>query len=195
METVDAARYVLSVLTVITLPPALIWWYLVHPFVGFWRRVGPAGTIVTMIVLFLVGMAGLFAVRDLLVGRDLGFSWLLTCGAVVLVAASVTIAVRRRRHLTTRILAGVPELEGGGGGELLTDGIYGVVRHPRYVEVALGTLGYALFANYVGVYVVALLTLPTLHGIVLLEERELEDRFGQAYRDYAARVPRYLPRF
>ena len=35
---------------------------------------------------------------------------------------------------------------------------------------------------------------PILHLVVLLEERELLERFGDAYRDYAGRVPRYVPR-
>jgi protein-S-isoprenylcysteine O-methyltransferase Ste14 len=35
---------------------------------------------------------------------------------------------------------------------------------------------------------------PLLHLIVLLEERELPDRFGEAYVDYSRRVPRYWPR-
>ena len=35
--------------------------------------------------------------------------------------------------------------------------------------------------------------LPAVHLIVLLEERELGRRFGAAYDEYAARVPRYLP--
>jgi protein-S-isoprenylcysteine O-methyltransferase Ste14 len=39
----------------------------------------------------------------------------------------------------------------------------------------------------------AFLTIPGLHAIVLLEERELVERFGQEYRDYALRVPRYIP--
>jgi protein-S-isoprenylcysteine O-methyltransferase Ste14 len=33
-----------------------------------------------------------------------------------------------------------------------------------------------------------------IHLVVILEERELVDRFGDAYRKYAARVPRYFPR-
>ena len=58
----------------------------------------------------------------------------------------------------------------------------------------LGTLAYAAFANHVGSWLVALATIPTVHLIVLLEERELIERFGDRYRQYAAEVPRYLPK-
>jgi protein-S-isoprenylcysteine O-methyltransferase Ste14 len=76
----------------------------------------------------------------------------------------------------------------------LTEGIYARLRHPRYVEVTLWTLGYSLIANYTGVYLLWLLSLPTLHLVVLLEERELRQRFGASYDAYARRVPRYLPK-
>jgi protein-S-isoprenylcysteine O-methyltransferase Ste14 len=33
-----------------------------------------------------------------------------------------------------------------------------------------------------------------LYGITLMEERELVERFGQAYRQYQQRVPRFVPR-
>jgi protein-S-isoprenylcysteine O-methyltransferase Ste14 len=61
------------------------------------------------------------------------------------------------------------------------------------VEVVLGVFGYAFIANHVGAWVIALATLPVLHGVVWLEERELSDRFGEAYEEYRRRVPRYLP--
>lgn len=192
----ESVRYVLALLLVVALPPAIVWWYIVHPFVGFWRRVGPRGTL-TVLGLFMAGsMVGLYVIRDALLGRDLGLQPALAVTGVVLLAAAVRLGIARKRFLTTRILAGVPELESDpdARGTLLDQGPYAVIRHPRYVEVVLGTFGYAAVANHAGAWIVALLSLPALHLVVLLEERELRERFGDAYRDYATRVPRYLPR-
>ena len=65
---------------------------------------------------------------------------------------------------------------------------------PRTPRPMRAVLGYALFANYLGIYLLWLVSLPTLHLVVLLEERELRQRFGAAYDEYARAVPRYLPR-
>jgi protein-S-isoprenylcysteine O-methyltransferase Ste14 len=190
------ARYIVGVLLLISLPPGVAWWFVIHPFVGFWRKAGVKPTMWVVSVGSAVAMIVLWAAREPLMGRDLGDSWILGCTAVLLFALAVAIGLRRKRHLTTRILAGIPELQADGrGGDLLTEGPYAVIRHPRYVEVALAVLAYALFANYVGTYVVAVATPLALHAIVLLEERELLERFGDAYVEYSARVPRYLPRF
>jgi protein-S-isoprenylcysteine O-methyltransferase Ste14 len=56
-------------------------------------------------------------------------------------------------------------------------------------------LGSALIANYLALYLVVALWLPGLYFIVLLEEKELRDRFGPAYDEYCRRVPRFIPRF
>ena len=98
--------------------------------------------------------------------------------------------------MTFRILAGVPELETEPDkqGKLLDEGPYAVIRHPRYVEVVFGTFAYAAIANYVGTWILAVMLLPVIHLVVLLEERELRERFGEEYREYSARVPRYVPR-
>lgn len=188
-------RYVFAVLTVVGLPPAIAWWYLVHPFVDFWRRIGARGTIWTVGVLMVAAMVGLWFVRAPLVGRDLGTDWTLAGLGFGLMVVSGYLGVKRKRYLTLRILAGVPELSERDRGHLLTEGPYAHVRHPRYVEVVIGMLGYAMVANYAGVYLVVLLCLPALHGVVVLEERELAERFGAEYADYRARVPRYVPRW
>lgn len=195
-RTVSTFRYVVGVLLVVGLPPGMAWWFLVHPFVGFWRRLGARSTMAVMILFFLASVLGLLMVRDMLLGPDLGFSWPLFAAGVVLCLLAGWMGWKRKRYLTLRILAGVPEVEADEDerGKLLNEGPYARIRHPRYVEIAVATFGYAALANYLGCWILAVLTLPVLHGIVLLEERELCDRFGDAYRDYVRRVPRYFPK-
>jgi protein-S-isoprenylcysteine O-methyltransferase Ste14 len=55
-------------------------------------------------------------------------------------------------------------------------------------------MAYALFANYLGAYIVVVLSLPLIHFVVRLEERELRERFGTAYEEYYRRVPRFVPK-
>ena len=76
----------------------------------------------------------------------------------------------------------------------MTDGIYARVRHPRYVQIWLGLLGHALIVNYVSTYALVAIATAVILLVVRMEERELSARFGDAYRAYVARVPRFLPR-
>ena len=194
-EGVDLASYAMGVLLAITLPPAIAYWFIVHPFVGFWRRVGTRGTFWFLGVFYLLTIAALYPLRHILLGRDLGTSLVAIAAAAPLIVVAGVISRKRRRHLTFRILAGVPELapdQPGAG--LLTEGIYGRIRHPRYVEFTLALVGWSLVVNYAGLYLIAALSVLALYVIVLIEERELRERFGAAYADYSARVPRFLPR-
>ena len=185
----------LAVLLMISLPPAIAWWYVMHPFVGFWRRVGKPITYMVLTVFFLGSMVGLFAIRDALVLTDFGTNWILIGVATGLVIPTIWLSIARAKYLSFAILVGVPELEAdGAGGKLLDEGIYAVTRNPRYVEVAMGTLAYASFANYLGGYILAVLTILGIHAVVVFEEKELGERFGEQYDAYKARVPRYIPR-
>lgn len=191
----ERIRYFVGVLLVVTLPPAVVWWYVVHPLVDFWRRVGPRRSLWAVGIMMTASMVGLWFLREPLVGRDLGTHWVLVVVGAVLLVVALRIGMLRRRQLPMKVLSGVPELqEDGKGGELLTEGLYAWVRHPRYLEVLAGVFGYAALANHLGAWVVAVAILPALHVVVLLEERELARRFGAEYEAYRARVPRYLPR-
>jgi protein-S-isoprenylcysteine O-methyltransferase Ste14 len=81
-------------------------------------------------------------------------------------------------------------------GPLVAAGPFAFVRNPLYLgNIALWT-GFALAAQLVWLapVIVALLGLE-YHAIVRWEERLLEARLGDGYREYAARVPRWVPTF
>jgi len=187
------ARYWIGVLLVVSMPPAILWWFVVHPFIGFWRRLGARRAVWVVGALMLGIVAFLIPLRNTLLGRDLGSHPWLVALACLLTAAGAAMALWRRPHLTQRMLTGLSELQGDAT-PLLTKGPYALVRHPRYVEVVLFTFAYAAFANYAGSWVMAVLSLPFLHAVVVMEERELAQRFGAAWVEYRTRVPRYLPR-
>jgi protein-S-isoprenylcysteine O-methyltransferase Ste14 len=191
----DTARRLVAFLLLVALPPSLLLWIAIHPVARFWRRLGAGWTYGLLSFPCVALMGGIWAMRRRLLGDDLGTSWALVAAATACAALATLIARKRGRLLTFSVLAGLPELSPRRyPGRLLTEGIYARIRHPRYVEVVVGVLAYALFANHVGTYVLWLLLLPTLLLVVRLEERELRERFGDAWEDYARRVPRFLPR-
>jgi protein-S-isoprenylcysteine O-methyltransferase Ste14 len=68
--------------------------------------------------------------------------------------------------------------------ELITRGPYSTMRNPLYLFSIVGTVGIGLLAGSV---------LAVFSYTVRREEASLEDAFGEAFRAYAARVPRFWP--
>jgi hypothetical protein len=190
----NTARYVIGVMLVMALPPGVLLWFAIHPFVRFWRRVGAVWTYVMLSPCVIAWMLLAFANRESLVGPDLGTHLYLLAPTAVCFVTGIVVAAKRRRHLRSAIVVGLPELAPERHpGKLVTTGIYARIRHPRYVEIVLVTTAYAFFANHVGVYVTTVLSILALYFVVVLEERELRDRFGAEYEEYCRRVPRFLP--
>ena len=79
------------------------------------------------------------------------------------------------------------------GHTLVTDGIYGVIRHPSYLGLLVNALGWALaFRSGVGVLLTALMIIP-LVARMNAEEALLRSQFGDAYASYMARTSRLIP--
>jgi protein-S-isoprenylcysteine O-methyltransferase Ste14 len=188
------ARYFIALLMLVTVPPAIGLWFAIHPFARAWRRIGALATyLVLMVPVVALGWLTWHA-RAALLGRDLGTQPVLIVVAVLAATGGALIARARRRHLTQRILVGVPELSRTDKGRLLMEGIYAKTRNPRYLEFLIFVFAYVCFANFAGTWVLFALMFPCLHLVVQLEERELRDRFGAEYDDYCRRVPRWIPR-
>jgi protein-S-isoprenylcysteine O-methyltransferase Ste14 len=76
---------------------------------------------------------------------------------------------------------------------LVTTGIHGRTRNPIYLGMFLVYGGIGIAARSPWTLMLALpLVLTIRYGVVAREEVYLERRFGDAYRDYKARVPRWL---
>jgi protein-S-isoprenylcysteine O-methyltransferase Ste14 len=73
--------------------------------------------------------------------------------------------------------------------ELVTSGLHAKMRHPIYFAHLCGlmgwTLGSGLAVNFFLLGINLFISFPLM---IWMEERELERRFGQSFRDYRARV-------
>jgi protein-S-isoprenylcysteine O-methyltransferase Ste14 len=79
------------------------------------------------------------------------------------------------------------------GHTLVTNGIYGVIRHPSYLGLLVNSLGWGLaFRSGVGVLLTALM-IPPLLARIRAEERMLRMQFGDEYDAYCARTSRLVP--
>jgi protein-S-isoprenylcysteine O-methyltransferase Ste14 len=80
-------------------------------------------------------------------------------------------------------------------GPLVDAGPFAHLRNPLYVGNIALWVGFALTARLVWLAPVIVVLLGIeYHAIVRWEERLLESRLGDAYRDYVSRVPRWVPR-
>ncbi len=77
---------------------------------------------------------------------------------------------------------------------LITTGIYAHVRHPQYLGFLLLTLG----VNFLWTTFSTLILWPVLvllyYRLAKEEEKSIEDKFGEEYREYKRTVPMFIPR-
>lgn len=191
METV---AYYLALLSVMAAPAALAVWFILHPFARWWRRVGPVGTYAAVVAVIAGLVLGIYSVRGALLRLHFGVRVPLVIASAVLFGLSLYMRVKIQRPIPPGLLLGFPEISGRGPGQLVTSGIYSRMRHPRYVAMLFAVTAVALFTNYLASYIVAVVYVPLIYLVTVLEERELSVRFGAAYREYCRRVPRFVPR-
>lgn len=188
------AGYWLAAFMLAVFPAAVLYWLLIHPLAGFWRRLGRPVSY-TLVALLCLGLASLvFQFHRPMLAVRWPFSWWLLALGLVFYGTAIWFEVQCRRFLRVSTLLGAPEL-GKDPGRLLTDGIYRRLRHPRYTSVILGVAGWACFLNYPAIWILAVAVVPAFYLVILLEERELRERFGEAYERYMQEVPsRLAPR-
>jgi protein-S-isoprenylcysteine O-methyltransferase Ste14 len=109
---------------------------------------------------------------------------------VIFVVIGFAIAALAVRTFTR---AGADVVPGRPATALVTGGPYRFTRNPIYIGFTLIYFGIAILATSVWILVLLVPVLVILRrGVVLREEAYLDAKFGEAYRKYQARVPRWL---
>lgn len=108
------------------------------------------------------------------------------------IVANAVLLRRVGKDLGHMKLVGHAELTGKT--DLVTVGIYRHIRHPRYTGMIISVAGACILSGTRSASTISAVWLVLVFAVILLEEREMRARFGEAYRDYCQAVPRFLPR-
>ena len=148
-----------------------------------------------MWVLMLLGGAALGVALDRRWFPHLWRSWAFHLGTFILGAALLRFVLIVSRN-TGRFLArmgregGIPRMETN---KLVTEGMYGCMRHPMHFGLLFFPLSVALLlGSPTFIFVIAPLEMLFMVGMIkAFEEREALRKFGDAYREYMRRVPMF----
>ncbi|HHT9120696.1 MAG TPA: methyltransferase family protein [Candidatus Hypogeohydataceae bacterium YC41] len=107
--------------------------------------------------------------------------------ALLLFLVGMTIRVWAQQHLRHR-LPGVKM-------KLTTTGPYALVRNPLYVANTILCLSLIIASRLIWLIPFQLLLCATVYSITVRnEEGRLMEKYGQPYKEYTERVPRWFPR-
>jgi protein-S-isoprenylcysteine O-methyltransferase Ste14 len=170
-----------------------MYWMAVHPFARFWQsRRGKVMPFLGLIWLALWIVAG-FATAPYRHQRLWpAWSWIAWL-VLFLIGAGL---YRQLGHFDRAKLLGQAEVRPQEHEQkLVTSGLHGRVRHPIYLAHWLMLTAWMLGAGTVALVALWCFAVVTGVFLILLEDRELEARFGEEYRAYKQRVPAVVPRF
>jgi protein-S-isoprenylcysteine O-methyltransferase Ste14 len=184
-----AFRYFALLIFFLDLPVPL-YWFAIHPFGRFWRRRIRAAFWIAGIGAWTCGgiFVALFWKRLIGSGAPSILKGLL---GIAMISTDIVILRRVTRELGQMTLVGHSELTGKQ--ELRTEGIYARIRHPRYTAMIAAVAGACILAGTRFAWITGFAWLALVLTSIFLEERELKQRFGAIYLDYARRVPRFVP--
>ena len=156
---------------------------------------GTAGVIARPPLLFLAALMLGFVLDHLLrlpfpIARTGWVHWISAINAGILILMGIAVFAASIRNFSR---AATPVQGTRPARALVTTGIHGWSRNPIYLGMFLVYVGIGLVVRSPWILLLAVPLAITIHyGVVAREEAYLERRFGDAYREYKARVSRWL---
>lgn len=80
-------------------------------------------------------------------------------------------------------------------GQLVTNGIFQIIRHPHYTSLLIIGFGLALFFYSTAAFLIAIISVPIMILSIIDEEKLLIKQYKEEYIEYMKKVPwRLIPR-
>lgn len=170
---------------------------LAHKALLVWRPLGKKSYwyfIALFLILDLIALGLMLNYRETLLSWRLYQSSLALLGLIPF-GLGIAVGVTSVRTLTWRVLLGFPEIDPETEKTaLVTRGVYHYIRHPRYLEFILETLGIAILGGLGMNFTLFVYMMLMLFLSAKFEEGEMIGRFGQEYIDYRTRTGTFLPK-
>lgn len=190
----------MSLSDILSLAAILFWglvplfWIPVHFFSGFYRKIGiftyitPLVTWGPFVWLVLRHREALIAYRSEVPAAVQGFG-------ILVFLSGLFLQLWTLKLLRVWGIMGLPEVTTLVKGRVITQGPFGVVRHPTYLSHTIMFAGIFLMTGVFAVGIITLVDIVVINTMVIpLEDRELIARFGNEYSSYREKVPAFFPR-
>ena len=183
-----------ALLVIMLWPIIPLWWIPVHGANKLVRRFGFVIYPIIFALWFFIGYF-VYSHRAFLLEFRTDFSMTIRITGILLAFFGTLLQLWALKVLSARVITGVPELRNDAETKLIITGPFSRVRHPTYLSHTLFFAG-VFFAT--GILATGLVVLIDLIVVILIivpmEENELLVRFGDEYRYYMVRTPRFIPR-
>lgn len=80
-------------------------------------------------------------------------------------------------------------------GQLVTGGLYAIIRHPQYSGLFLVTIGMLIQWPTILTLIMWPLLMVAYYRLAMREENNVTEQFGDEYRQYRKQVPAFIPTF
>lgn len=168
---------------------------MVHPRAERWRASdrSPFRVLIPAWITMWVGAGALTGPWRTVQLYSTPWSWAI---AVLLFLMGIYVYSCAGAHFSLAQLGGLPEIRTGHQDDrLVTTGIRARVRHPVYLAHLCEMLAWSMGTSLLVCWLLTGFAVVTGAVMVGMEDAELEERFGEQFRDYRRRVPTLLPRF
>jgi protein-S-isoprenylcysteine O-methyltransferase Ste14 len=171
-----------------------LFWLMVHPRAHRWRASerSPFRVLVPAWIVTWLGVGALTGPWRRVALYSTPWSWI---PAGMLFALGISIYSRAGGQFSWAQLGGLPEVRSGHQDDrLVTTGMRAHLRHPVYLAHLCEMLAWSLGTGLLVCWLLTALAVATGAVMIPMEDAELENRFGEKFREYSCRVPAVFPR-